>query len=332
MVSAQAPIHSGFNARSTADDVIAGLDLSGKTAIVTGGCIGVGLEIARALASAGARVVLPTRRPHMARAALGHIAEGAEIESLDLMSPSSIDAFAVRFLASGRSLSILVNSADIMGAPPARDARGNESHLSANHLGHFQLAVRLWPALRRASGARVVAVSSGKHQISGVDFDDMNFERRPYDKWVAYGQSKTANALFAVAFDARGEQHGVRSFSLHSGTVVSPFARLLSPEIATFGVFEDEGNTFVSEKCDLKTVEEGAATAVWCATSPQLDGSGGVYCENCDVAHMTDVASVTHITHAAPNTGFGVRQWAVDLDLAERLWRSSENLTDARLP
>ena len=323
MASAQAPIYSGFSAQSTADDVVAGFDLSGKTAIVTGGCFGVGLEIARVLASIGARVVLPTPTPQLEFAALAQVVEGAEIESIDLMSPSSIDVFAARFLASGRPLSILVNSADIMGALRARDARGNETHFSANHLGHFQLAVRLWPSLRRASGARVVAVSSGKHQVSGVDFDDMNFDRRPYDKWVAYGQSKTANALFAVALDARGEQYGIRSFSLHPGTVLSPFARLLSCEIATFGIFEDEGNTFVAEKCDLKTVEQGAATAVWCATSPQLDGSGGVYCENCDIAPMTCTAS---------RTGFGVRQWAVDRDLAERLWGLSENLAGARLP
>jgi len=143
MASAQAPIYSGFSAQSTADDVVAGFDLSGKTAIVTGGCFGVGLEIARVLASIGARVVLPTPTPQLEFAALAQVVEGAEIESIDLMSPSSIDVFAARFLASGRPLSILVNSADIMGALRARDARGNETHFSANHLGHFQLAVRL---------------------------------------------------------------------------------------------------------------------------------------------------------------------------------------------
>jgi NAD(P)-dependent dehydrogenase (short-subunit alcohol dehydrogenase family) len=318
MASAQAPIESSFSARSTADDVIAGLDLSEKTAIVTGGCFGVGLETAQALARAGARVVLPTRAPQMACALLGDFVKGAEVESLDLLTPSSIDAFAARFLASGRSLSILVNGEDTMGEPRARDSRGNELHFSANHLGHFQLAVRLWPGLCRASGARVVTVSSSRHQISGVDFDDMNFERRPYDKWVAYGQSKTANVLFAVALDARGEQHGIRSFSLHPGTVLSPFARLLS-DIATSGVFEDEGNMFVVERWDLKTVEQGAANAVWCATSPLLEGLGGVYCENCNVAPITRATAV------------GVREWAVDFGLAERLWHFSDELTDARL-
>lgn len=322
MNSIQIPIHSGFSAASTADEVIATADLSGKTAIVTGGYSGLGLETARVLAKAGARVVVPARAPEKARAALEAI-ERIELEILDLMDPGSIDAFAGRFLASTRPLSILVNSAGIMAPPLSRDARGNESQFSTNHLGHFQLTLRLWPALQRAGGARVVSVSSRAHQIAAVDFDDVNFERRPYDKWVAYGQSKTANVLFAVEVDARGRQEGIRAFSLHPGAVLGPLARHLSAqEIDSYGARDDQGNLVIAPERDLKTVQQGAATAVWCATSRQLDGLGAVYCENCDVAEVS-------ATGAAGSPG--VRPWAVDPDAAERLWRLSETLTGVGL-
>ena len=199
MTSPQARIGSPFNAHSTAEEVIAAVDLSGQTAIVTGGYSGLGLEAARVLALAGARVIVPSRAPDRAAAALRSIG-GVEVEPLDLMSAASIDAFAERFINLGRPLNILINSAGVMASPLARDSRGHESQLSTNHLGHFQLTAKLWPALKLALGARVVSVSSRAHHIAPVDFEDVNFERRPYDKWQAYGQSKTANALFSISF------------------------------------------------------------------------------------------------------------------------------------
>lgn len=239
-----------------------------------------------------------------------------EIDSLDLIDPTSIDAFAERFLASGRPLHILVNNAGIMATPLVRDARGFESQLATNHLGHFQLTERLWPALRMASGARVVSLSSRGHIRAGVDFDDPHFERRPYDKWIAYGQSKTATALFAVALDARGEAHRVRAFSVHPGAVISELMRSMSEEEIRAAVARSR------ELSVFKTAEQGAATSVWCATSTQLDGMGGVYCEDCDIAE------------AAP-ADFpeqrGVRPWAMDRSLAERLWTKSEEWTGVAL-
>lgn len=322
MASRQASIHSGFGASSTAEEVIGMTDLGGKTAIVTGGYSGLGLETVRVLARAGARVVVPARSPERARVALEGLAN-VEQESLELSQPHAIDAFAERFLASGRALDILVNSAGIMATPLARDARGYESQFSTNHLGHFQLTVRLWPALQKARGARVVSISSGGHQIAGIDFDDVNFERRAYDKWVAYGQSKTANALFAVALDAFGAAEGIRAFSVHPGTVLGPLARhLTAEEIATFGVHDDDGQVIVAPDRDLKNPQQGAATAVWCATSAQLAGLGGVYCENCDVARINGADS---------GERGGVRSWAVEPELADRLWRLSEALTGAGL-
>ncbi|HEX4447165.1 MAG TPA: SDR family NAD(P)-dependent oxidoreductase, partial [Polyangiaceae bacterium] len=194
MTTKQAPIPSGHGARTTAREAIADRRLDGLVAIVTGGYAGVGLGTTRVLAAAGATVIVPARTPEKARAALAGIAR-VELEGLDLGDPSSIDAFVSRFTASGRPLHILVNNAGIMATPLVKDARGFDPQLATNHLGHFQLTVRLWPALRKARGARVVSLSSRGHARGGVDFEDPKFERRPYDKWVAYGQSKTANAL-----------------------------------------------------------------------------------------------------------------------------------------
>ncbi|MEB9338288.1 SDR family NAD(P)-dependent oxidoreductase, partial [Bacillus cereus] len=196
----QKPIYSGFGARTTAKEALGGKDLSGKIAIVTGGYSGLGLEITRVLAEAGATVIVPARRIEQAQEATANIPR-VELEKLDLINPDSIDAFANRFLSTGRPLHILVNGAGIMANPLKRDVRGYESQFATNHLGHFQLTARLWPALVQANGARVVSVSSRGHRICGVDFNDPNFTNRHYDKWQAYGQSKTANALFAVELD-----------------------------------------------------------------------------------------------------------------------------------
>ena len=304
----QTPIHSGYGATTTAREVLGDRRLDGITAVVTGGYTGVGLETTRALAEAGATVVVPARTPDKARAALAGM-DRVEVESLDLFIPESIDAFATRFLKSGRRLNILINNAGIMAPPLARDARGIESQLATNHLGHFQLTARLWPALQKARGARVVALSSRGHARAAFDFDDPNFERRPYDKWIAYGQSKTAIALFALALDSRGEPDRVRAFSVHPGAIVTELMRSMSEDEIRTAVTAAEGIE------PLKSTEQGAATSIWCATSPQLDGMGGVYCEDCDIAEAVPA------DFPRPR---GVRPWASDPVLAERLWIKSE--------
>ena len=322
MTSKQFPITSGFTPTTTARQVLGGQDLRGKTAIVTGGYSGLGLETTRVLAEAGATVVVPARTVAKARAALDGVPR-IEYANIDLMDPASIDAFARTFTDSGRPLHILINSAGIMAAPLARDARGYESHLSANHLGHFQLAARLWSSLRGAGGARVVSVSSRGHRLAAIDFADPQFERCEYDKWKAYGASKTANALFAVAMDKRGEPYDVRAFSVHPGTIFTDLSRHLSDEeLLAFGVTRATPGVMparksASEGGDFKTVEQGAATTIWCAVNPQLEDMGGVYCENVDVARAVPADSAQ-----AP----GVRPWAVDAELAERLWHLSERL------
>jgi NAD(P)-dependent dehydrogenase (short-subunit alcohol dehydrogenase family) len=315
MTTKQSPIHSGFGPETTAREVIGKPRLDGVIAIVTGGYAGVGLETTRTLSGAGATVIVPARSLNKARQALTGM-DRVVIESLALIDPKSIDAFSARFLATGRPLHILINNAGIMATPLARDARGIESQLATNHLGHFQLTARLWSALLKADGARVVALSSRGHARAGVDFDDPNFERRPYDKWIAYGQSKTATALFAVALDARGEAHGVRSFSVHPGAVITELMRSMSEEEVTAAVAR------ARHVGAFKNTEQGAATSVWCATSSQLDGMGGVYCEDCDIAEA--------VPADFPEQR-GVRPWATDPSLAERLWTMSEALTGVAL-
>jgi NAD(P)-dependent dehydrogenase (short-subunit alcohol dehydrogenase family) len=319
MPSPQEPIVSGFGPEATADDVIEGRDLSGKVAVVTGGYAGLGLETARVLAKAGATVIVPARDPEKAKQALAAL-PGIIQESLDLIEPMRIDGFAERFNARHSVLDILINNAAVMASPLTRDARGNELQLSTNHLGHFQLTQRLWPALLKAKGARVVCVSSRGHCFGGIDFHDPNFNSRPYDPWVAYGQSKTANALFALALDQLGEQQGVRAFSLHPGGILATDLSRHSysaERLREMGYIDDQGNPVIDPANNKKTIPQGAATQVWCATSPTLAGMGGVYCENSNIAKAEPAESKELL---------GVRPWAHDPELATRLWALTEEL------
>lgn len=324
MPSKQVSIHSGFGPTTTARETLHGLDLSGKVAIVTGGYAGIGLETTRALAEAGATVIVPARNPDKARQALGSIPR-VEQGKLDLLDPPSIDAFASEFLATGRALHMLINNAGIMATPLTRDSRGYESQFSTNHLGHFQLTVRLWPALRKAFGGRVVSLSSRGHQRAGIDFDDPQFQRRAYDRWEAYGQSKTANVLFAVGLDRRGESNGVRAFAVHPGAILTELGRhMTDEELRAFGLSRTDlpgtvpAGKSVAEGGDFKNQEQGAATSTWCATSPRLAGIGGVYCQDVDVAPLFEDNSDSNV---------GVRPYAIDPRAAERLWSLSEELT-----
>ncbi|NEU95258.1 oxidoreductase [Bradyrhizobium uaiense] len=321
MQTPQAPINSGFGAATTAAEVIKGIDLTGKTAVVTGGYSGIGLETARAFRSAGAKVVVPVRDMSKAKANLVDMPD-ITIETIDLLDPSLIDHFAKRFLDAHHALHILVNNAGVMAAPLRRDARGYESQFSANHLGHFLLTCRLWPALVRAQGARVVALSSYGHRRAGIDFHDPNFERRPYDPWIAYGQSKTANSLFAVALDSIGKSRSVRAFAVHPGGIVTDLLRHMSPaEIDASKVLDEAGKPIIDPCNNKKTPQQGAATSVWCATSPQLDGMGGVYCADCEIAIKLPDDDSTEL--------HGVRPRAIDPVSAGRLWQLSEQLTGA---
>ncbi|HEX4691021.1 MAG TPA: SDR family NAD(P)-dependent oxidoreductase [Solirubrobacteraceae bacterium] len=315
MASPQHKIGSGFGAHTTAAEVLNGIDLDGKLAVVTGGYSGLGLEATRALTGAGARVVVPARRPDVAAGALADIA-GTEVAALDLGDLDSVRAFAERFLESGRELDIVIDNAGIMATPETRVGPGWEAQFATNHLGHFALVNRLWPAIA-PGGARVVSVSSRGHHRSGIRWDDVQFEHG-YDKWEAYGQAKTANVLFAVELDRLGADAGVRAFSVHPGGIMTPLQRHLPrEEMVALGWLDEQGNPTPEAAAQFKTPEQGAATEVWAATSPQLDGMGGVYLEDCDVAEV------------APESGerVGVKDYAIDPEQAQRLWALSGELT-----
>ena len=316
MVSPQAPIDSAFGYHSTAREVVAGQDLSGKRVVVTGGYSGIGTETVRALAAAGASVIVGARRPDQAREVLTGMAGSITILPLDLSDPASIDTFAKAVAGITPALDILINNAAIMASPLMRDARGYEMQFTTNHLGHFQLSARLWPLLKAAApGARVVTLSSIGHRLGAPDLNDPNWKHREYQKWPAYGAAKSANALFALQLDKLGEPHGVRSFAVHPGGIATPLQRHLTmEEQVAMGWYDEAGNVHEA----FKSTEQGAATSVWCATSPQLEGMGGVYCEDCNIGAM-----------ANENTprGSGVFPHIRDEALAEALWRKSEELT-----
>lgn len=316
----QQPLGTPFGPATTADTIAEGVDLSGIIAIVTGGASGIGLETARVLASRGAHVIVPARNEDAAAKVHAQVAS-AEVVPLDLLDRNSIDTFASHFLSRQQPLHLLVLSAGIMATPLFRDAAGYEGQFSTNHLGHFRLTCRLWPVLVAAGNARVVALSSRGHMLSDIDFNDIDFHDRLYDPMQAYGQSKTANSLFAVGLDKRGRHKGIRAFAVHPGAILGNLARHMSrEEIEAYGAIHPDGSPVIDPTRDLKTVQQGAATTVWCATASDLEGLGGVYCEDCDIAAVE------------PDLLRGVRPYAIDAARAEQLWRLSVEREGLDLP
>lgn len=314
MATQQQPVGSPFGYRSTAREVVERVDLAGKRIVVTGGYSGIGTETVRALAGAGAEVIVGARRVEQAEDVLRGVEGSIAVLPLDLADPTSIDAFAKAVAARWDSIDILINNAAVMASPLTRDPRGYEGQFATNHLGHFQLTARLWPLLEADGGARVVVLSSIGHRLNGLDLADAHFERRDYDKWTAYGQAKSANALFALELDKLGAPHGVRAFAVHPGGIMTPLQRhLTNEEQVAMGWIDAEGN--VNER--FKTEEQGASTTVWAATSPLLEGAGGVYCEDCEVA----------VPASPDNRAGGVQPHVRDEALAERLWAESERMT-----
>lgn len=316
----QMPLHSGFNASSTATDVLKGIDLGGKTIMITGGNTGIGLETTKTLAAAGATVVVGARDIEKAKRNLQGIAN-VELAALDLADPLSIDAFATRFLATGRALDILINNAGIMWVPLRRDSRGIESQLATNYLGHFHLTAKLFPALCKTGGARVVNVSSQGHQFAPFDFEDPNFLHRDYETLQGYGQSKTATNLFTVELDVRASMHNVRAYAVHPGSIGgTELAREAPVDLfMKLGFCDADGNVLPEVLASLKTITQGAATTTWCATTPLLSGIGGVYCEDADIAVLLDDIS------SIPKPG--VEQYSLEKKSAQRLWQWSEMVT-----
>ncbi|WP_432013542.1 SDR family NAD(P)-dependent oxidoreductase [Streptomyces cucumeris] len=307
----QQPLGSPFSATSTAQDVTADHDLSGTSAVVTGGYSGLGLETTRALAAAGAEVIVPARRPDIAREVLADV-EGCEVIPMDLADLGSVRAAAARIGESLNKIDLLMAVAGVMATPERHVGPGWESQLAANHFGHFTLTCELYPLMAAAGSARVVVNSSAGHTLTDIRWHDPHF-RTGYDKWLAYGQAKTANALFTVHLDALGRGDGVRAFALHPGKIITGLQREMAlQEQIDRGWVDEHGNVI---GVGFKTPAQGAATGLWAATSPLLDGLGGLYLEDCDIAGVS-----------APETPMddgGVRAYAIDRDSAARLWELS---------
>jgi NAD(P)-dependent dehydrogenase (short-subunit alcohol dehydrogenase family) len=323
MTAQQKPLGTPFTAASTAADVLDGLDLSGREVIVTGGHGRLGREATRALAAAGAGVTVAARDPERAAAAVDGLA-GVRVERLDLTDLASIEAFARRRLASEQPVHVLVNNAAVMFHPQlARDARGHELLFSTTHLGHFHLTRALLPALRAAEGARVVTVTSGAARFGEIRWDDLDFETG-YDPVAAYGQSKRANVLFTVELDRRYAEQGIRAFAAHPGVVIGPgpFTPERAASYRAQGLIDDNGVTVIDPEAGKKTVEQGAATLVFGAASPLLEGIGGVYLKDSDVAVLDD----EHRPLTADSIPSDANSAMLDPDDARRLWEVSERL------
>jgi NAD(P)-dependent dehydrogenase (short-subunit alcohol dehydrogenase family) len=323
MTAQQVPLGTPFTASSTATDVLAGLDLTGREVVVTAGHSRLGREITRALAAAGGTVTVAARDPERAAAAVSGLS-GVRVEPLDLVDPSSIEAFAQRWLASGRPLHALVNNAAVLSSPLLlHDARGHELQFSTTHLGHFQLTRALLPALRAAGGARVVTVTSGAARFGEIRWDDLDFATG-YDPAASYAQSKRANVLFTVELDRRYGHEGIRALAAHPGVVIGPgpFTPERAARYRAQGLVDDDGATVIDPEGGRKTVEQGAATVVLGAASPLLDGVGGVYLKDCDVAVLDD--ELRPLT--ADSLPSEANSAMLDPDDARRLWELSERL------
>ncbi|WP_371169307.1 oxidoreductase [Aliiroseovarius sp. 2305UL8-7] len=313
----QTPVQSGFHAKSTASEVLADIDLSGKTAIVTGGYSGIGLETVRALANKGVSVIVPVRSEAKAKENLAALEGDITTAQLDLSDLSTVNRFAGEMIQRLGTLDLLINNAGVMACPEARVGPGWESQFGICHMGHFALTQGLMPLLEKTEGARVVALSSTAHKVSDVLWDDINYEKTAYDKWQAYGQAKTSNALFANALSRRLKPTGGAAFSVHPGGIFTPLQRHLpKEEMIALGWLGEDGEPSELAKSGFKTPEQGASTTLWAATSAQLNGKPGVYCEDADIAAVTDPES--------PMARYmGVNPHACDDDAAERLWKIS---------
>ncbi len=313
-------IQTPFSKTSTADDVVAGIDLAGKRAIVTGGASGIGIETARALAKAGADVTLAVRNVAVGKAVAADIVastgnNNVHVESVDLVDRASINDFVARWQG---PLQLLINNAAVMASPLIRTAEGWELQFATNHLGHFALTLGLHEALKAAGNARVVNVSSSGHLTSPVHLDDLHFERREYTPWMAYGQAKTANVLFAVEITKRWKNDGIVANALMPGGIMTNLQRYVSQATKDKWIAADKAGTIF-----LKTPAQGAATTLVAAVSPLFEGVGGRYLED-----GAEAVTVENDVKASA----GVRQWALDPTTAMALWDASVQLLKTAIP
>jgi NAD(P)-dependent dehydrogenase (short-subunit alcohol dehydrogenase family) len=316
-----------FGATSTTEDVLSGANLQGKRILVTGVSAGLGVETARSLAAHGAEVVGAARDLAKAEAANAQVRKDAvagggnfELVALDLASLASVRACAEGLLKKGDPFDVIIANAGVMATPFGHTADGFETQFGTNHLGHFVFVNRIAPLIR--AGGRLINLSSAGHRYSNVDLDDPNFERTPYEPFVAYGRSKTANILFAVAFDRRHRERGVRAAAVHPGGIQTELGRYADPSRIQ-AVIEQMNKQLAAEgkgPFQWKTIPQGAATSVWAGVVASVDEVGGCYCENCHVGNIVpDDVAISAVSE-------GVRAYALDPTAAEALWHKSEEL------
>jgi NAD(P)-dependent dehydrogenase (short-subunit alcohol dehydrogenase family) len=318
---------TSFGATSTTEDVLSGVNLKGKRILVTGVSAGIGVETARSLAAHGAHVVGAARDLNKAKAATEQVLKNTaahggsfELVELDLASLKNVRACAEKLLAKGEPLDVVIANAGVMATPFGKTADGFETQFGTNHLGHFVLVNRIAPLIRK--GGRLINLSSAGHRGSNVDLEDPNFERTPYDPLVAYGRSKTANILFAVAFDQRHGKRGVRAAAVHPGVIQTELARYADPSRIQ-NLIEQMNKQLAAEgkaPFQWKTIPQGAATSVWAGVVAPADEIGARYCADCHVGPIVpEQVGITGVSD-------GVRGYALDPNTAEALWRKSEEL------
>ncbi len=314
---------NSFGHHTTSDDVLQGIDLSGKRALVTGGASGIGAETVRALAAKGAEVIIAARNKEYANKVKADVItltgnDKIEFLFLELASLAKIKASADEFLSRFDSLDLLFNNAGIMACSLDQTEDGFEMQFGSNHIGHFYFTNLIMQALIKAAPSRVISLSSLGHRTSPVVFEDIHYENRPYEKWEAYGQAKTANALFAVGLNKRFAVKGVEAFAVHPGVIATRLGRHMTKEdfdriLSENPPSKDDGEG--KSTCGMKSVEQGAATSCYAATAPELSGHGGAYLENCHIAEQVPDDSTIR---------GGIRQFACDPIVAEKLWDVSE--------
>ena len=317
----QSPIQSGFNSKSETPDILGEVNLSNKIAIVTGGYSGIGFETTKGLVSAGAKVIIPAKRPEIALKNLNGIVSEECIIKMDLGDLNSIKDFTDSFKENFSKLDLLINNAGIMACPETRIGNNWESQFAVNHIGHFLLTNELMDLMADVKGARFVSLSSSAHSLTSILWDDIHFQNTSYDKWMAYGQSKTACSLMAIEFNTRMKGKGVEGFAVHPGGIITPLQRHLEKEeMVALGWMDEDGSPSELAKNFFKSTSQGASTAVWCATNPDLNGLGGVFCEDCEVAKRKSQVDESLQRY------FGVADWAIDTDEAARLWDVTESM------
>ena len=317
----QTPTKSGFHSKTNADEITNGIDLNEKIAIVTGGYSGIGLETTRELVATGAKVIIPAKRTEVAVQNLEGIVSKENIVEMDLGNLNSVKKFTEDFKESFGKLDLLINNAGIMACPETRIGNGWESQFAVNHIGHFLLTKELMDTMAENDSARFVSLSSSAHSLTGILWDDIHFQNNPYDKWMAYGQSKTASSLIAIEFHRRMVDKGVSGFSVHPGGILTPLQRhLQKEEMVALGWMDENGSPSEMAKNFFKTTSQGASTTLWCATSSSLNGIGGVFCEDCDIAKRKNEVDESLQRY------FGVADWAVDTEEASKLWDVTEKM------